>query len=118
MAVGVQSKMRVECPQCGKALNVAVSAAGKKGRCPGWQHTFEIPLLAEVTSEPPLPRNAVPGLTLLDSPGSLAATEMGLTPLDPSWSSPLGLMNSADSLGNLNELQYLQSAGRALPTYP
>ena len=59
MTASGQPKMRVVCPQCDKALMVAVSAAGKKGRCPDCRHTFEIPVIYDLEAVAPPPSPAV-----------------------------------------------------------
>jgi hypothetical protein len=38
----MSSKIRVECPNCGKSLNVDATLAGRQGRCPGCKATITI----------------------------------------------------------------------------
>ena len=41
--------MKVECPGCGRGLNVPDEAAGKKGKCPGCGGVVPIPIPATIS---------------------------------------------------------------------
>ena len=48
-----EKSMTIQCPYCGKTLNVKPESAGKKGRCPACQQIIEIPRAEEAQPAPP-----------------------------------------------------------------
>lgn len=61
--------IELNCPGCGKQLRLADEHAGKAGRCPACQATFQIPTAAEQAPSSPFGSGSGPAQPFGSSPG-------------------------------------------------
>lgn len=100
-------KMPVECPQCGKQLQVPVAAGGKNGRCPQCSHVFTLPAWMAEIEDDELPELA----PLSYAPPSYTPSDYQLPAFSPQAS--LAYPPAANVPGG-----YPQAANPFLPSAP